>query len=205
MLKVKAAVRTPQLTLWASSRVKALVAGVLLASSLLGQSFSHADALRTVKSCQPCHAPIPKSSTVSRREARPVRWVKFSHAIHVKLPGVAQSLIQAIDSKKYLGTATPELRKMLETQNVCQACHRGMPEATGALAKANYPAMADCLVCHSKIDPPFSCVKCHAEDTNTLKPVSHAGGFIDGHTNRGGDKATCAACHGRRFTCMGCH
>ncbi len=136
-----------------------------------------------------------------------MRWVKFSHATHVAIPGVSKALMQAIDSKKFLGVATAGLRTALETENVCQACHRGLPEATGVLAKANYPAMADCLVCHNKIDPPFSCVQCHAEDTNTLKPVSHVAGFIDLHNRKdaGLDKATCAACHGRRFTCMGCH
>ena len=115
-----------------AGRIPALTVGVLLsvAGSLAGQSFSHAEALRAVKGCQPCHAPIPKSSEVSRREARPVRWVKFSHAIHVKLPGVAQSLMQAIDSKKYLGAATPELRKLLETENVCDPRSAPNGEAT---------------------------------------------------------------------------
>ncbi len=173
-----------------------------------GSGFSHSEALRTVKEgCQPCHAPIPKSRAVSKRESRPVRWVKFSHATHVVLPGIPQQLLKAIDEKKYLGTATPELRAALATQNVCQGCHRGLPEATGALVKANYPSMPDCLVCHNRIDPPFSCEKCHAEDVQTLKPVSHVAGFIDLHTNQnsGLDKSDCQSCHGRRFTCMGCH
>ena len=179
----------------------------LLAGALAAQTFSHAEALRTVKGCQPCHAPIPKSREVSKREGRPVRWVKFSHAVHVALPGgVSAALIKAIDEKKYLGTATPELRQALETQNVCQSCHRGMAEVTGALAKANYPSMSDCLVCHAKIDPPFSCEKCHIEEIKTLLPANHTPGFIDRHTNKNSvDKSTCASCHGRRFTCMGCH
>jgi len=180
---------------------------VFLAGPLAAQTFSHAEALRTVKGCQPCHAPIPKSTAVSKRAERPVRWVKFSHALHVKLPGVAQSLIKAIDSKTYLGTATAEMRKSLETQNVCQACHRGMPQVAGPLAKANYPSMSDCLVCHNKIDPPFSCEKCHSEDVKTLLPPSHTPDLIDRHTNKNSelDRTTCASCHGRRFTCMGCH
>ena len=178
-----------------------------LATALAAQSFSHAEALRAVKGCQPCHAPILKSTAITKREARPVHWVKFSHATHVKLPGIAQELLQAIDNKKYLGQVSPDLREALASKNVCQACHRGMPQVTGTLAKANYPAMADCLVCHNKIDPPFSCVKCHVEEVKTLQPASHVAGLIDLHTNKnsGLDKATCAGCHGRRFTCMGCH
>ena len=179
----------------------------LIGASLAAQTFSHAEALRTVKGCQPCHAPIPRSKQVSKREARPVHWVKFSHAIHVPMGGaVSAAFIKAIDAKTYLGTATLELRQVLETQNVCQSCHRGMPEVTGALAKANYPSMSDCLVCHNKIDPPFSCEKCHVEAVKTLEPANHTSDFIDRHTNKVSvEKSTCAACHGKRFTCMGCH
>jgi len=193
---------------WGTRALKpALLSLLTLSATLAAQSFSHAEALRTVKSCQPCHAPIPKSTAISKREARPVHWVKFSHATHVQLPGIAQELMKAIDTKKYLGIVAPDLRQALESKNVCQACHRGMSEVTGALAKANYPAMADCLVCHNRIDPPFSCAQCHGEDAKTLQPASHVAGFIDLHTNKnsGLEKATCAGCHGRRFTCMGCH
>lgn len=179
---------------------------MLLAGSLAAQTFSHANP--PVKTCQPCHAPVPKSREISRRAERPVRWVKFSHETHVKLAGgVAQAIVKAIDTKKYLGQVSPDLRQAIEARNVCQACHRGMAQVTGALAKANYPAMADCLVCHNQIDPPFSCAQCHSEDPQTLKPATHVAGFIDSHTNKdsGLEKATCAGCHGRRFTCMGCH
>ena len=177
---------------------------ILLAGSVAAQTFSHAEALRTAKGCLPCHAPIPRSVLVSKSPARPVRWVKFSHARHVPL-GVSAALIKAIDAKTHLGPIAPELRKQLETENVCQACHRGMGEVTGPLAKANYPSMSDCLVCHNRIDPPFSCEKCHVEDVKTLMPATHTAGFVDRHTSKGQEKASCAACHGRRFTCMGCH
>jgi hypothetical protein len=66
--------------------------------------------------------------------------------------------------------------------------------------------MADCLVCHSQIDPPFSCEFCHAPGDH-LKPVSHTPDFIDTHTSGKLklDKSSCAVCHGRTFTCQGCH
>lgn len=178
-----------------------------LAGGLAAQSFSHAEALRKVKGCQPCHAAIPKSREVVARAARPVRWVKFSHETHVKLAGIAATLQKAVDNKSYLGMRAPDLREAMASSNACQACHRGMGEVAGELAKANYPAMADCLVCHNKIDPPFSCAQCHAEDPKALQPASHVAGFVDLHTSKtaGLEKATCAGCHGRRFTCMGCH
>jgi len=66
--------------------------------------------------------------------------------------------------------------------------------------------MADCLVCHNDIDPPYSCEFCHAKEA-ALKPASHAPDFLDTHTTGklNLDKTTCAVCHGRRFHCLGCH
>lgn len=66
--------------------------------------------------------------------------------------------------------------------------------------------MADCLVCHSKIDAPFSCEFCHARNAN-LKPSSHTPDYLDTHTRKNAlpDKASCVICHGRRFACLGCH
>ena len=66
--------------------------------------------------------------------------------------------------------------------------------------------MADCLVCHNKVDPPFSCGFCHVEGAN-LKPASHAANFLESHSRKDAnlDLKTCAVCHGRKFTCLGCH
>jgi hypothetical protein len=40
-----------------------------------------------------------------------------------------------------------------------------------------------------------------------LKPANHTADFLDSHSRKQTvlDKATCAVCHGRRFTCLGCH
>ncbi|MGH2374954.1 MAG: hypothetical protein ACRD96_25935, partial [Bryobacteraceae bacterium] len=67
-------------------------------------------------------------------------------------------------------------------------------------------AMADCLVCHSKVDPPFSCEFCH-DSKAALKPASHVPDFLDSHhaKNAAVDRTTCAVCHARKFTCQGCH
>ena len=68
------------------------------------------------------------------------------------------------------------------------------------------PQMADCLVCHTQIDAPFSCEKCHAKDA-PLKPASHVPSFLNDHTSGklNLDKVTCTVCHGREFRCLGCH
>ena len=66
--------------------------------------------------------------------------------------------------------------------------------------------VADCLVCHNKIDPPFSCEKCH-NNVPALVPANHSPDFLDKHNRLKDalDKSDCASCHGRRFTCLGCH
>ena len=72
---------------------------------------------------------------------------------------------------------------------------------------AAFPRMADCLVCHSEVDPPFSCEKCHDADA-ALKPAEiHTPDFLEAHSRPGAlaDKTSCQPCHGREFTCLGCH
>lgn len=131
--------------------------------------------------------------------------VHFSHAIHAKMGNIATVIADAIDSGKYLSTVPPDLRKSLNTKNSCTGCHRGM-ETSDKVTRAALPQMADCLVCHSQISPPDSCTKCHGDDRN-LKPANHTPDFIDTHTNPAAklDKTGCALCHGRVFTCQGCH
>lgn len=171
--------------------------------------FNHAEALpRTKGSCQPCHAAVLKSTAVSAKD-RAVRHVKFSHELHLKLGNVAPVLIKAIDSGAYLpglGADPARVKPLLEAAgNACQACHRGLTTASN-LGKLNYPHMSDCLVCHDKIENPFSCETCHEGDIRALRPVSHtARDFADSHSSKSVAKQECAVCHGRKFSCLGCH
>ncbi|MGO9259946.1 MAG: hypothetical protein ACLQU1_27085 [Bryobacteraceae bacterium] len=154
--------------------------------------------LPTREVCLDCHddpaIPAPQ----------PVGVVKFSHALHLKMGDVAPFLAQAIDHQAYL-QPPGDIRAHLNTHNACEACHRGMEEST-RIGPANMPQMADCLVCHSQIEPPFSCEDCHAKDA-PLKPASHVERFVTIHSSGKAnlDKSTCAVCHGRTFQCMGCH
>jgi len=97
------------------------------------------------------------------------------------------------------------IRRHLNGTNPCQACHRGLEESVQVSA-SNMPVMADCIVCHSQIDNPFSCEKCHAKGDN-LKPASHVQGFMSSHSSgtMNLDKASCTICHGTNFRCLGCH
>jgi hypothetical protein len=132
------------------------------------------------------------------------RSYRFNHQFHLQLGNVAPLIAAAIDNGDYLGK-TRNIRERLDTSDACQACHRGVGEADLATA-AHLPRMPDCLVCHSEVDNPFSCEKCHLEGT-TLRPTGHTREFIDLHSTGKieYDKQTCLPCHGRNFACMGCH
>lgn len=148
--------------------------------------------------CQKCHKgmaiPTPGPSLVSR----------FDHARHLKMGNLATTLTRAIDSGSYLFPAGA-LKGELNAANDCTACHRGLAEPDSP-GRSPLARMADCLVCHNQIEPPESCRMCHATDMK-LKPASHTADFMDTHTSGklNLDKSTCAVCHGRRFTCLGCH
>ena len=188
-------------------QLQALV--LLLAPSLLQGQFSHKEALDKKLECLTCHAQQPNPTGLSDKHRGKV-LKDFNHAMHLSLGNLAPVIAGAIDRKQYLGSPNKidilKLRADLITDNACGACHRGVAAAEGALTKANFPHMEDCLVCHTKVDAPFSCVKCHADNLN-LKPANHAPDFLDRHTTGklNLDKTTCASCHGRRFTCLGCH
>lgn len=184
--------------------------------------FSHALHLKLKPDCQSCHVKAPVSSKlednllpeaqvcsechkeVQIKEPRKLRLSKFNHAFHLKMGNIAPVLKGAITGKTYLGDASAVLAH-LDTKNTCAACHQGIEQSTAIQAanKNHFPHMADCLVCHNKIDAPFTCEKCHEGD-KALKPVFHTADYLDAHTKRG-VKQGCALCHGRTFTCLGCH
>ena len=154
--------------------------------------------LPTRQVCLGCHEdaaiPPPPSTPLS----------KFSHALHLRMGNVAPFLAGAIDHNNYL-EPSGDIRRYLNTRNPCQACHRGL-EDSDRVTRAALPKMADCLVCHTQIEAPFSCEDCHAKDAQ-LKPANHVPHFMNDHSTGklNLDKTTCALCHGRTFTCMGCH
>jgi len=175
---------------------------VFIGGSLLcGVAFSavsHRDALRSGARCLDCHPAIASSTTAARPGPRGVR---FNHKLHLAFGNVAPLIAGAVRSKKYLG---PPPR--LGGEEACQACHRGLDQVVEA-TPANFPHMADCLVCHSKIDNPFSCEKCHTIPAIKLKPAFHTPDYMDTHSSGKLklDKPSCVICHGVNFTCLGCH
>ena len=202
----------------------ALAAALACVAAAQAQSvrpFSHKLHLRLIADCNACHTaarastsaqdnllPSPRVCTPCHKDAAipppPRVPVRFNHALHLKLGNIAPVLARAIDAKIYLSDPAG-VRAHLGGTNPCSACHRGMPESE-AVTRAALPNMADCLVCHTQIDPPDSCEFCHARGM-PLKPANHTPDFLDSHSRKNArlDKTTCAVCHGRRFTCLGCH
>jgi hypothetical protein len=194
----------------------------LLATAVPAADFSHRLHLKMKLECVGCHASVTNSTKVEddnlpdkqvclgcHKEAtikapRRTLVAKFNHRQHLKMGNIAPVIAAAIDSGAYL-SPRGEIRKHLDTKNPCVACHRGL-ESSDKVTAADMPQMADCLVCHNKIEPPFSCTQCHREGA-ALKPASHVPEFTDDHSSGKMklDKASCAVCHGRKFTCRGCH
>ncbi len=165
---------------------------ILLAFTLAAQPFNHKkDAAG--QQCVACHP----------RDDKNGKKVKFNHQLHMKFGNIAPMIKAAVAANQYLDKKPPE---HLDTKNACAGCHHGIEQSENVKASNVFPQMGDCLVCHNKIDPPFSCEKCH-DNVASLKPINHTRDFIDRHNrnNEGLDRSTCFTCHGKRFTCLGCH
>jgi len=122
---------------------------------------------------------------------------------------IAPVIAAAVKAKTYLSPAPPSLEALEAVKDPCTTCHTGILESENVphdkVSKAHFPQMATCLTCHSKIDPPDSCKKCHTESTPNFRPASHPADFGDTHSATTLSKTGCATCHGKKFTCKGCH
>jgi hypothetical protein len=184
--------------------------------------FSHKLHLQLKRQCTDCHASVTASTSVTDnllpsaavckpchdsrtiRAPRSTPLTHFSHAQHLKVENIAATIAAAIDKKTYLSDPH-DIRAHLNSTDACLACHRGI-DTSERVSDANMPQMADCLVCHNQIDPPFSCAQCHDPKWSGLQPANHHDdGFENLHSTKAVVKQGCALCHGRTFTCMGCH
>ena len=164
--------------------------------------------LPTGSVCATCHdsSTAPEIDIESLAAKRPKdRSYRFDHSFHLALGDIAPLIAAAIDSGQYHGRPG-NARRFLDSGNACAACHRGLEESVAVADAAHMPRMGDCIVCHTKVDNPFSCSKCHVEGAQ-LMPSDHTREFVEMHSTGklGFDKLTCLPCHGRNFPCMGCH
>lgn len=205
--------------------MRTLCLTIALAAAAVAQTqpFSHRAHLAAKLDCTECHAAaltstrpndnlLPKQpvclkchKTGEIGSPPATRLARFNHALHLKMGNLAPVIAAAIDKQTYLSAASANVKEQLNTRNPCEACHRGL-KTSDRPERSALPQMADCLVCHGDIDPPYSCEFCHAKDAK-LKPDNHTPDFLDTHTTGKLqlDKTTCAVCHGRRFRCLGCH
>lgn len=211
-----------------------LLALVLLASPLAAQdwAFPHRTHLEQGLDCQTCHsaaatsqdagdsllpdgqlcvvchngqtAPSIDTSPLAGREPAE-RTYRFDHEFHLGLGDPAPLIAAAIDSGNYYGKPG-DARRFLDSGKACAACHRGLEESLAVESSTHLPMMGDCIVCHTRIDNPFTCNECHLEGVD-LRPADHSREFIDTHSTGKNtlDKQSCLPCHGRDFPCMGCH
>ena len=205
--------------------VQGIIIAALLATTAGAADFSHKRHIALKLPCVACHSAVTAStraednnrpgpafcSTCHKENQppiappRPSLVAKFNHQLHLKLGNTAPVIAAAIESGKYLSAVPSGYRELLKTTNQCLACHAGVDQSE-SLSRSYLPPMASCLVCHNKVDPPFSCTQCHVESP-ALKPASHTTDYIDRHSSGKAnlDKPSCAVCHGRKFTCLGCH
>jgi hypothetical protein len=187
-----------------ASVLSVLAAFVALSSPTLAQSrrpFSHKYHLTQVSTCQTCHTRaessakaedniLPHESDCARchdevhiKEPRKTLVAKFPHATHIKVVAKGD----------------------------CLACHHAIDKSENvaeADVKKHYPKMEECMACHSSsINPPESCKQCHDEKAMTFRPATHTSEWVDKHGDKNAsiDKTTCTVCHGKKFTCKGCH
>ena len=158
--------------------------------------------------CVACHngqvAPEIDPSPLAGRKAAE-RTYRFDHQFHLGLGDPGPLIAAAIDSGNYHGKPG-DARRFLGSGNACAGCHRGLEESLAVDASTDMPKMGDCIVCHTRIDNPFTCKECHIEGVN-LRPADHTREFIDTHSTGkiNLDKQSCLPCHGRDVPCMGCH
>lgn len=164
--------------------------------------------LPAAETCLACHngetAPEIDVAPLAEKETAP-RTFRFNHQFHLGMGNVAPIIKAALEAGNYLGHPG-DIAQHLNTEDACQACHRGLAESDHVSA-ANLPRMSDCLACHSKVENPFSCEKCHLEGIE-LMPADHTRPFVDAHSTgvlSANEKISCQPCHGKKFRCMGCH
>ena len=158
--------------------------------------------------CEACHngqvAPAVDFGRLATRQPA-ARSYRFDHTFHLGLGDVAPLIAAAIDIGNYFGKPG-DARRFLAGGSACTACHRGLEESVRVDPATDMPVMGDCIVCHDRIDNPFTCKECHIEGID-LMPADHTRQFVDLHSTGklNLDKVTCLPCHGRNFACMGCH
>ncbi|HVO96711.1 MAG TPA: cytochrome c3 family protein [Bryobacteraceae bacterium] len=182
---------------WPTHKAKHCVVAilfVLFASSLSAADFSHRAHLAQGLECTHCHVSVTKSTRVEDNNLPRPEVCLECHEAAPAIKRPREFPLARFPHARHAG-AIP-----------CLGCHKGIDTAD-VTSNANFPAMAQCVMCHSQVDIPDSCYFCHAKTMN-LEPASHDIHWVDAHSRTRRDaaqKASCQTCHGRNFHCAGCH
>lgn len=155
--------------------------------------FSHRQHLAMGMDCVTCHVSAPTSTRAEDNNLPPRRVCLSCHE---------DAVIKEPRPTAVAHFSHEQHAKALK----CQSCHRAM-ETSDATSKANFPQMADCIVCHTNVDIRDSCWTCHAK-TMRLTTADHVTDFLDSHSrvkHSAEQKQSCEVCHGHNFHCAGCH
>jgi Cytochrome c3 len=166
---------------------------LLFAALAQAADFSHRDHLSFGLECTSCHVSASKSTRAEDNNLPPREVCQGCHEAAFIKPPRATAVAHFNHSRHVPAIA-------------CVKCHHGIDQST-VTSKANFPVMADCMVCHAKFDMPESCWFCHSKSMQ-LRPSDHVEDFIDQHSrvkHTAAAKASCDVCHGPDFHCAGCH
>ncbi|RPJ82547.1 MAG: hypothetical protein EHM18_15540 [Acidobacteria bacterium] len=218
-----------------SAAVVALVGSLLLAQES-GQRFSHSVHIKTVGlSCVQCHTAVDESRSARdinlptaetcgvchsaeagdlRGRASdfsaevPPRPLLFSHKQHLGISDLVPQIVKALESGSYPEGDPAAIRRQIDSEEVCTACHRGLQE-TDLGRREHYPLMSDCLACHKpKGNAMAECRTCHVPDFDLLPADHRVTTFFDQHSaeDQGKNLNRCRQCHTPRFNpCSQCH
>jgi hypothetical protein len=162
----------------------ALIAGTLAA----GGDFSHKLHLQLLRDCSVCHAAARQSTKLEDNLLPRPAVCQPCHKGMTMKSKPPRNMLARFNHSAHVKIVPGE----------CRGCHKESGE-TIAL-----PKMQQCLVCHTKIEPTDSCALCHILGPH-LKPASHTPEWGDLHSDAKIEKSGCWVCHGKRFTCQGCH
>lgn len=213
-----------------------MLLGGLVPAQAPGPQFSHSVHLETVGlACAQCHTSAPESRSASevnlpgpeacavchlaeegdtRGKASdfspevPPRPVHFSHQRHVAISDLATRIVKALETGNYPEGDPAAIRRQIEAEEFCTACHRGLRQADLG-RREHYPLMSDCLVCHQpKGNAMAECRTCHVPDFNLLPADHSTATFFDDHSSEKQQNRVdrCRQCHTPRFNpCSQCH
>lgn len=149
--------------------------------------FSHRTHLTMKLACVRCHPHIPESMALAATQAQIISEDACGDCHGKAILNLAPAPVPI------LAHFSHKLHLSMKPTSACGACHRGLLESD-SITRDLLPRMTECLVCHTEVNPPESCLRCHAAGAQ-LKPASHTPEFLAAHAGQAGKDPQCRTCH----------